>query len=429
MAFSKAATLLERSRRKLRISVVMLMMPPTQECFVPLGQNDQWNFRTMLAVLRCEFLRERAASATRHSTKPLTRVSHLTFKEDRINLSPIILGVCEMQLDSARELKALCLRQRVRPIMARAAAAGALGVSARVVADVDAVQRTIALGIIPKGKNSFQLAVRVQTRALENGPEVEAIRKSARGEADIRYVGRIMKRAATPWYRCRQQPLLIGTSIGHYTITAGTLGCFVSKGDKEQPRILSNNHVLAAENQGRKGDAILQPGKHDKGQKNKDTAGALDSFIRLDEKGPNKVDCALATIREGVDIERGLLTGVGQITGTAALPPPDNARVHKIGRTTGLTNGVVAAFEVDNVIVSYELGNLRFDNQLEIEGTDSQKPFSLGGDSGSLIYDDERRAVALLFAGSDQGGKKGRGLTYANPIDSVFGELGVKLLY
>lgn len=63
MAPSKAATLLDRSRRKLRISVVMLMMPPMQECFVPLGQNDQWNFRTMLAVRRCEFLRERAGSA------------------------------------------------------------------------------------------------------------------------------------------------------------------------------------------------------------------------------------------------------------------------------------------------------------------------------------------------------------------------------
>jgi hypothetical protein len=41
------------------------MMPPTQECIVRLGQNGQWNFRTMLAVLRCEFLRERAGSATR----------------------------------------------------------------------------------------------------------------------------------------------------------------------------------------------------------------------------------------------------------------------------------------------------------------------------------------------------------------------------
>ena len=52
MALSKAATLLDRSRRKLRISVVMLMTPPMQDCFVPLAQNDQWNFSTMLAVLR-----------------------------------------------------------------------------------------------------------------------------------------------------------------------------------------------------------------------------------------------------------------------------------------------------------------------------------------------------------------------------------------
>jgi len=40
-------------------------MPPTQECFVPLGQNHQWDFRTMLAVLRCEFLRERAGAVAR----------------------------------------------------------------------------------------------------------------------------------------------------------------------------------------------------------------------------------------------------------------------------------------------------------------------------------------------------------------------------
>jgi hypothetical protein len=292
------------------------------------------------------------------------------------------------------------------------------------------VQHTIALGIVAKGKNSYQLAVRVQTRALENGPQIEAIRKNAKGEADIRYVGRIFKRTIpVPWYRCRQQPLLIGTSIGHYTITAGTLGCFVSKGEKQQPRILSNNHVLAAENSGRKGDAILQPGRHDKGRGDKDTAGDLDSFIRLNQTGPNYVDCALASIRDGIPFEKGLLKGVGQISGTANLPLPDNARVHKIGRTTGPTNGVVAAFEVDNLIVGYELGNLRFDNQIEIEGTDTNKPFSLGGDSGSLIYDDERKAVALLFAGSDQGGKRGKGLTYANPIDRVFGDLGVKLLY
>lgn len=39
----------------------------------------------------------------------------------------------------------------------------------------------------------------------------------------------------------------------------------------------------------------------------------------------------------------------------------------------------------------------------------------------------DRRAVALLFAGSDQGGANGQGLTYANPIQSVLEALGVEL--
>ena len=42
--------------------------------------------------------------------------------------------------------------------------------------------------------------------------------------------------------------------------------------------------------------------------------------------------------------------------------------VFKIGRTTGATGGRVTAFDLDNVIVNYDSGNLRFDGQLEIEG-------------------------------------------------------------
>jgi hypothetical protein len=38
---------------------------------------------------------------------------------------------------------------------------------------------------------------------------------------------------------------------------------------------------------------------------------------------------------------------------------------------------------MDNVVVEYDAGNLRFDGQVEIEGV-GQKPFSDAGDSGSL---------------------------------------------
>jgi hypothetical protein len=103
--------------------------------------------------------------------------------------------------------------------------------------------------------------------------------------------------------------------------------------------------------------------------------------------------------------------------------------VAKLGRTTGLTRGQVTAFELDNVVVGYDLGNLRFDNQVEIEGAARDAPFSRGGDSGSLIVDADRRAVALLFAGSDVGGSNGQGLTFANPVRAVLDALEVNLLF
>jgi hypothetical protein len=38
-------------------------------------------------------------------------------------------------------------------------------------------------------------------------------------------------------------------------------------------------------------------------------------------------------------------------------------------------------------------------------------------------------AVGLLFAGSDQGGPQGTGVTYANPLDVVFQRLAVAGLW
>lgn len=87
----------------------------------------------------------------------------------------------------------------------------------------------------------------------------------------------------------------------------------------------------------------------------------------------------------------------------------------------------MTAFELDNVVVTYDIGDLRFDDQIEIEGAGSG-PFSRGGDSGSLIVDAGFRAVALLFAGGDSGGTNGKGLTFANPIGAVFAALRVTLL-
>lgn len=71
---------------------------------------------------------------------------------------------------------------------------------------------------------------------------------------------------------------------------------------------------------------------------------------------------------------------------------------------------------------------LRFENQIEIEG-EGRKAFSAGGDSGSLIVDSGCLAVAQLFAGTDEGGSNGKGLTYATAIETVLDTLELDLLY
>jgi hypothetical protein len=331
-----------------------------------------------------------------------------------------------MRLESARELK-LGLTSRVVEPVARSAALGrtTLAVSAQPVAAVDTTFRTLAIGIAPRTRTEFRIAVRVQRRALLEGPHIERIRKAARGEVDVRYVGRIVKRAA-PWYQRRRRPVRIGLSVGHYDITAGTLGCFVRRRSDGAIAILSNNHVLADENKGKPGDAILQPGKYDGGTKSKSTIGELAEFVRLSTSRANLVDCAIGVLRPTIRHLATRITGLGTLAGLGPMPET-NARVAKLGRTTGLTHGRVTAFELDNVVVGYDLGNLRFDGQIEIEGAGAD-PFSDGGDSGSLIVDDELRGVALLFAGGDQGGTNGRGLTYANPLPEVLSRLRVDLL-
>ncbi|BDZ41647.1 hypothetical protein GCM10025865_09460 [Paraoerskovia sediminicola] len=135
-------------------------------------------------------------------------------------------------------------------------------------------------------------------------------------------------------------------------------------------------------------------------------------------------DCALALLDEA-EVE--LDYPVGRITTTAVALGGES--VGKIGRTTGTTAGRVTAIELDDVAVGYGdgLGVLRFDDQIEVEPT-QDAPFSLGGDSGSLVYRSDGVALGLLFAGSDRGGQNGYGLTYVNPIDVVLEALGVRLV-
>ncbi len=324
-----------------------------------------------------------------------------------------------MQLDSIRELK----QELVDP--ARPPRTFTLATELSVPAGHPGVVATprpsLALGVTPNGAGDFRLAVRVQHHALLGSAALGAIVTAARGEADVRFIGPVGK--GTPWQRERRRPVQPGLSVGHHAITAGSLGAIVRLDDGARG-ILSNNHVLADEDRGRVGDAVIQPGAADGGSRGPDTIGALEAAVALDLTGVNLVDAAVARLDDGIGIDCAHLEGAPQPS--ACCRPEDVVDVAKIGRTTGLTFGRITAFEVDNVVVSFEAGLLRFDDQIEISGVGTS--FSAGGDSGSLIVDAHTRlAVGLLFAGSERGGDDDLGVTFANPIETVLAALAVEL--
>ncbi|WP_243656296.1 hypothetical protein [Cellulomonas wangleii] len=220
----------------------------------------------------------------------------------------------------------------------------------------------------------------------------------------------------------RVRPLRPGVSIAHVDVTAGTLGAFVLVGGVVHA--LSNYHVLAGSPAARPGDTVLQPGPADGGRPPGDRVGTLARAVPLTAGCTAVVDAAVALLDEQ-DVDP--TYPVGRITRTARALGGET--VGKIGRTTAVTTGVVTAIELDDVVVGYgeELGNLRFDDQIEIEGA-GRLPFSRGGDSGSLVYRQDGVALGLLFAGSETGGDNGRGLTYVNPIDAVLEALDATLL-
>ncbi len=211
---------------------------------------------------------------------------------------------------------------------------------------------------------------------------------------------------------------------GRWWCSSGTLGARVA--DDSNVYALSNNHVYAQENEGQKGDRILQPGRADMegcgaaDQIDDAVIGTLYSWVPIifHRKANNTVDAAIALT--GVDMV-GTSTpddGYGTPSATAVdayLEQP----VKKYGRTTGMTSGTVTGLNA-TVLVTYPSGTAKFINQIVIGGN-SDSTFSDSGDSGSLIVDEKtNEPVALLFAGSGT-------FTIGNPIKEVLKAFGVSI--
>jgi len=243
--------------------------------------------------------------------------------------------------------------------------------------------------------------------------------------------------------RDKWRPAPGGVSIGHVDITAGTLGCLVTRGG--EVFILSNNHVLADVNRARLGDPILQPARYDGGTPADEIARLADFIsIRFGTEEPecplasgteralnwaartlgsshrlqsyrlapaeNQVDAAIARPLSADLVERQILEiGLPQGVHEATL----GTRVQKSGRTTGHTQGTIRQIDV-TIGVDYDGRTATFTDQLMAGAMSS------GGDSGSAVLDEAGYVVGLLFAGSDL-------TTVITPIQLVLDALSIQI--
>ncbi|WP_425618404.1 hypothetical protein NA78x_002109 [Anatilimnocola sp. NA78] len=337
-----------------------------------------------------------------------------------------------MHLDSIRELKRQLLTASKQLALSQVSAPSRETFSTTHEVAAGALQG-IALGAVAD-KKGFRLAVRQQQASPFISAVTEEIASLAKGEVDIKYVGPIVKQASlapAAWYRRVRRPLTIGCSISDLqpgVQMAGTLGCFVvARAAPHYWGVLTNNHVIAGENRNLVGAPLLQPGTLDRGQSPKHIIGELGKYVRLKKTKINFVDAAFGILYDGCTADIATVGNLGKLheeRDVAEMTSGDT--VYKVGRTTGQTKGRITAFDLDNVLVQYDVGVLRFDQQIEIEGT-GHKAFCDGGDSGSVVVDKGLHPIGLLFAGSSIGSTNGKGLTFVNPIATVLDALEVDI--
>jgi hypothetical protein len=227
-------------------------------------------------------------------------------------------------------------------------------------------------------------------------------------------------------------------TIRHPSPYVGTLGLVIRKGKKLFG--ITNNHVGANEDilglrpsAARRGDPWVQPSI---GSVSADRIGKLYRWNRLKTQGPGKINYYDLAIGELVEpgLSRGIkaneIKDIGQVAGAEEIHLDDI--VMKRGRTTRKRTGRVIATDA-RFYVQYRGFNCDFEDQVAIIGHPNPvKPFSLQGDSGSVVVSAERdpntnahKLKALLFAGGEND-ETGFDETFASPVKRILRDFNLK---
>lgn len=266
------------------------------------------------------------------------------------------------------------------------------------------------LGIGPKLSNGDhlddELALRVyvdekkpRSRIANPVPKKVTVPEVGAIPTDVVEIGTVELEA----FRERVRPAMPGSGLGGQGVTVGTFGCLVRKrGDDKTLYILSNSHVLANSGVAAIAGDVVQPGDTDGGRTPTDTLASLTEFVPFDfsDGYPNLVDAAIARVRSSRSVRREIRL-LGTRPSGVSEKLERGMKVTKVGRTTDLTTGVIQ--------------DVHYRMQIPYPTSTATPParkkaglrelvlcsrYTAGGDSGSLVLNDRKRAVGLHFAGS-----------------------------
>ncbi|WP_393062696.1 hypothetical protein [Streptomyces sp. LN549] len=246
----------------------------------------------------------------------------------------------------------------------------------------------------------------------------------------------------------KMRPSRQGASISNLEQgrTAGTHGCNVVDKTDGKLCLLSCNHVLARLNEGKPGEAIIQPGGYDGEVDVKNAIAELKRFDPVDATTGTDTDAAIAqftdqsgqtsdvakdlmapispshpavgllvaggcsgavylteieTVLARLDVKLAAATG----SSTAIVAPAIGMKVEKVGRTTAYSSSAIAAIEVDiEVDTQSALGVVPYRDLIYVPGLgqagDSGSVVCAGGDGDTLVESDCGGCTVLNSIGS-----------------------------
>ena len=265
----------------------------------------------------------------------------------------------------------------------------------------------MAVGYAMRENGEFRLEIRLQNPSVQSLLLARHLVEEHVGEpAPVGILQKLVTHQGAHPAALNNQPLTIGSSVGHQTGRPGSLGLFVN--GAAGPGFLSCSHVVAKGGKASIGDTVYHPAPSDDAL-SKAPVGTLRAFEDLTSAGSHPMDAAFTVLTAGQGAGGNVVPAghgwpsEGRALGPAASSPlAPRPKVAKIGRSSGWTGGQVVAEDLGPVEIYVPAvgGNVWIDGLIEIAWNGPDDPFSRGGDSGGLVYlADTLQPLGLLVGG------------------------------